>query len=101
MSQKRTEEAYMTKKQVVVISMVSVLMMVFAAPALAHLHPYVPANDCASSFKAGNTAMPMNGANGQQFIGAGVNPAANPGKAEMHNNFFATNPGVSKATANC
>ena len=63
----------------------------------AHVHPLVPADECAKGAGAGNTANPQYGANGQQFIGTGFIPAVNPGKA----NVGLPGPGVGPATDNC
>jgi len=73
------------------------VMVLYAVSVSAHVHPLVPADECALGDGAGNTASPQNGDNGQQFIGTGFIPGVNPGKADVG----LPGPGVEPATDNC
>ncbi len=70
--------------------------------ALAHVHPFVPADECALGGGAGNTSDPANdenpgqGGNGQDFI-PGLIPTDNPGNANLGN----IGAGNGPATGNC
>jgi len=82
---------------------VTIFLAVFAVSALlgvtsvlAHIHPLVPADECASGRGAGNTAQPQNGDNGNPpvpgLIFINVPAPLNP---------FAPNSGVGPATDHC
>jgi len=65
-------------------------------PVMAHVHPTVPANECANGAGAGNTASPQNGANGNTPLPGLIlnnNPSAVDGSE--------VGPGVASATARC
>ena len=67
------------------LALTALLALGFAFPVAAHVHPIVPADECASpnaNDHPGNNAQPRNGDNGQQFI-PGFIPEANPGNADL------------------
>jgi len=85
------------RKLLVVSAILAVSVMLFVFPVMAHVHPLVPADECALGNGAGNTASPENGDNGQDFIGTGFIPGVNPGGASVG----LPGHGVATATAVC
>ena len=87
--------------KLLIISIAVLALSVFTVSA--HIHPLVPANECALGPGAGNTADPQNRdsggvGNGQKFIVfPNFIPNDNPGKADVS----LLGPGVKPATANC
>lgn len=85
------------RKKILAIVFAGAFAVGMVTPALAHVHPTVPANECAATADGpGNEAAPQNGANGNPPLpGLILNntPSAVDGGAE--------GPGVDNATAGC
>lgn len=96
----------MKNKITLFVSIFAVTLLLGVTLVLAHVHPLVPADECALGDGAGNTALPQNGDNGQQF-NPGLIPVDNPWKAEGSKGavgvpaIFSGGPGVGPATSNC
>ena len=67
--------------------------------ALAHVHPMVPADECAGTAGAGNTAAGVSDHTDWHPENGGFIPTANPGSADPQSN--GNHSGVGIATANC
>ena len=88
------------------LAAVAILGVAGTGTSLAHVHPFIGADECAVGDGAGNEADPANdenpgeGDNGQDFI-PGLVPRDNPGGADDVVDFTAPNPGVEPSTENC
>ena len=79
-------------RKFLLILAVTALMVVPVSPALAHVHPIVPADECALGDGAGNNAEPANGENGDPHV---------PGFAPNVDKNGPAGSGVDEATENC
>jgi len=83
--------------KIILASMLMIVAVAFTvSPVMAHVHPTVPADECALGSGAGNTATRANGANGSPPIPGLVlenTPSVVDGTAD--------GPGVGPATDNC